>query len=57
MPRTMTHTMHDCTPPLSSQVEYLDLLLMHWPDAWLPGSDVKTGNIKIDTETTLVDTW
>jgi hypothetical protein len=42
--------------PLPPQVSQLDLLLMHWPDTWLPGSDPK-GPINVDAEWTLEDTW
>ncbi|KAH8898588.1 aldo/keto reductase [Thozetella sp. PMI_491] len=34
-------------------VEYLDLYLIHWPVAFLPGP----GNTELDHETTLQDTW
>eukprot|EP00877_Chromochloris_zofingiensis_P000424 jgi/Chrzof1/10382/Cz04g39250.t1 len=38
--------------------EYLDLFLVHWPEAWLPGSDINDlDSIKEDTEVTLQDTW
>jgi diketogulonate reductase-like aldo/keto reductase len=37
-------------------VKSLDLLLMHWPDAWLPGSHCD-GPVTPDTETSLLDTW
>lgn len=33
-------------------VQQLDLLLMHWPDAWVPGSDKEP-----DTSVTLEETW
>ena len=33
-------------------VARLDLLLMHWPDAWVPGSDKQP-----DTEVTIEQTW
>lgn len=33
-------------------VQHLDLLLMHWPDAWVPGSDKQP-----DTEVTIEQTW
>ncbi len=33
-------------------VEKLDLLLMHWPDAWVPGSDKEP-----DAEVTIEETW
>jgi hypothetical protein len=36
-------------------VSRLDLLLVHWPEAWLPGSTVKEW--KDDTGVTLEDTW
>ncbi len=36
--------------------EYLDLLLVHWPEAWLPGSDI-SGEVKPDDSITLEDTW
>lgn len=35
---------------------YLDLLMVHWPEAWLPGSDIQ-GEVKPDTEVTLLQTW
>ena len=33
-------------------VQRLDLLLMHWPDAWAPGSDKQR-----DDSVTLEETW
>ena len=33
-------------------VQRLDLLLMHWPDAWVPGSDKQR-----DDSVTLEETW
>src|SRR5260221_7389085 len=42
---------------------YLDLYLMHWPVAFVPGRGAfpkRAGNpdeVEIDTETSLVDTW
>ncbi|GBF92732.1 alcohol dehydrogenase [Raphidocelis subcapitata] len=36
-------------------VERLDLLLVHWPEAWLPGSTITEW--KDDAEATLADTW
>jgi hypothetical protein len=38
-------------------VSYLDLLLVHWPESWLPGSDISSGNIQPDQGWTLLDTW
>jgi alcohol dehydrogenase (NADP+) len=38
-------------------VDALDLLLVHWPEAWMPGSDAKAGTIVPDPETTLEVTW
>lgn len=35
---------------------YLDLCLIHWPEAWLPGSDIN-GQVMPDTEVTLQQTW
>eukprot|EP00891_Asterochloris_glomerata_P008518 jgi/Astpho2/8518/gw1.00125.50.1_t len=32
--------------------EYLDIFLMHWPDAWMPGSDKEP-----DNTVTILDTW
>ena len=32
--------------------EYLDIYLMHWPDAWVPGSDMEP-----DNTVTILDTW
>ena len=39
-------------------VAYLDLLLLHWPEAWLPSADFfsKTANPG-DTEVTLLEMW
>eukprot|EP00879_Flechtneria_rotunda_P030345 GHRR01032968.1.p1 GENE.GHRR01032968.1~~GHRR01032968.1.p1 ORF type:complete len:299 (+),score=105.12 GHRR01032968.1:711-1607(+) len=37
-------------------VEQLDLVLVHWPFAWLPGSDFK-GIVTPDPSVSLVDTW
>ncbi|KAG6830943.1 hypothetical protein H0H87_006704 [Tephrocybe sp. NHM501043] len=43
--------------------DYLDLYLIHWPIAFPPGNglypphSIKEGEVAIDTETTLVDTW
>jgi diketogulonate reductase-like aldo/keto reductase len=37
---------------------YVDCVLVHWPEAWLPGSDIKAPEtIKIDEEVTLLETW
>ncbi|KAG6827177.1 hypothetical protein H0H93_015790, partial [Arthromyces matolae] len=44
-------------------VDYVDLYLVHWPIAFPPGNGfypphaTKEGEVVIDTETTLVDTW
>mgnify|MGYP001807013722 CR=1 FL=1 len=38
-------------------IEQLDLVLMHWPEAWLPSSDMDKGNIHPDTSITLLETW
>lgn len=38
-------------------VDQLDLLLLHWPDAWLPGSDPDKGQVSPDTSVTLIDAW
>lgn len=37
-------------------VEQLDLLLLHWPEAWLPGSEV-AGPVHPDTSITLLEAW
>ena len=37
-------------------VDYLDLLLIHWPEAWTPDSDLE-GAITADEGVTLLDTW
>ncbi|GLB37917.1 putative aldehyde reductase [Lyophyllum shimeji] len=43
--------------------DYLDLYLVHWPISFPPGNGLfpphptKEGEVAIDTETTLVDTW
>lgn len=37
-------------------VDYLDLLLIHWPEAWTPDSDLD-GAITADEGVTLLDTW
>ncbi|KAG5642206.1 hypothetical protein DXG03_003397 [Asterophora parasitica] len=43
--------------------DYLDLYLIHWPIAFPPGNGLnpphatKEGEVAIDTETSLVDTW
>eukprot|EP00775_Hariotina_reticulata_P007634 gene7634-7836_t len=37
-------------------LQQLDLLLVHWPEAWLPGSEV-FGEVHPDTSVTLLDTW
>jgi diketogulonate reductase-like aldo/keto reductase len=37
-------------------VDQLDLLLLHWPEAWLPGSD-PTGEVHPDTSVTLMEAW
>ncbi|KAF8058699.1 NADP-dependent oxidoreductase domain-containing protein [Lyophyllum atratum] len=43
--------------------DYLDLYLVHWPIAFPPGNGLfpphptKEGEVAIDTETSLVDTW
>ncbi|KAG5733812.1 Aldehyde reductase 1, partial [Termitomyces sp. T112] len=44
-------------------IEYLDLYLVHWPIAFPPGNGLnpphltKAGELAIDTQTTLVETW
>ncbi|KAJ7502672.1 NADP-dependent oxidoreductase domain-containing protein [Mycena galericulata] len=44
-------------------VDYLDLYLIHWPVAFIPGNGLfppnpeKEGQIALDLETSLVDTW
>jgi len=43
------------TPTSTRQTDYLDLLLVHWPEAWLPGSTLD--DYQTDAEVTLVDTW
>ena len=37
-------------------VDQLDLLLLHWPEAWLPGSD-PNGEVHPDTSITLLEAW
>jgi hypothetical protein len=37
-------------------IEQLDLVLMHWPEAWLPGSDPEK-EIQPDTSITLLEAW
>lgn len=37
-------------------VDQLDLLLLHWPEAWLPGSD-PNGEVHPDTSVTLLEAW
>jgi diketogulonate reductase-like aldo/keto reductase len=37
-------------------VDQLDLLLLHWPEAWAPDSD-PDGEVHIDTSVTLMDAW
>lgn len=34
----------------------LDLVLLHWPEAWLPGSD-PNGEVHPDTSITLLEAW
>ncbi|KAF8835720.1 Aldo/keto reductase, partial [Paxillus ammoniavirescens] len=40
---------------------YLDLYLVHWPAAFVPGNGLfplkSDGEVQLDTETSLVDTW
>jgi diketogulonate reductase-like aldo/keto reductase len=39
-------------------VDFVDCAMVHWPEAWLPGSDIRSPEtIKADTEVTLLDTW
>ncbi|KAJ7125394.1 Aldo/keto reductase [Mycena epipterygia] len=44
-------------------IEYLDLYLIHWPVAFVPGQGIypphptKPGQVALDTETSLVETW
>lgn len=39
-------------------VDFVDCVMVHWPEAWLPGSDIRNPEtIKPDTEVTLLDTW
>ncbi|KAJ7731301.1 NADP-dependent oxidoreductase domain-containing protein [Mycena maculata] len=44
-------------------VDYLDLYLIHWPVAFVPGKGLypphptKEGEVELDLETSLVDTW
>ncbi|KAJ7478604.1 NADP-dependent oxidoreductase domain-containing protein [Mycena galericulata] len=44
-------------------VEYIDLYLIHWPVAFVPGNGLfpphpaKKGEVALDLETSLVDTW
>jgi diketogulonate reductase-like aldo/keto reductase len=37
-------------------IDQLDLLLLHWPEAWLPGSD-PNGAVHPDTSVTLLEAW
>jgi diketogulonate reductase-like aldo/keto reductase len=37
-------------------IDQLDLLLLHWPEAWLPGSD-PNGEVHPDTSVTLLEAW
>ncbi|KAG8220457.1 NADP-dependent oxidoreductase domain-containing protein [Butyriboletus roseoflavus] len=43
-------------------LDYLDLYLVHWPVAFAPGKGLSpvnqsTGEVELDTKTSLVDTW
>ncbi|KAK2879975.1 hypothetical protein FQN49_000701 [Arthroderma sp. PD_2] len=43
-------------------VSYLDLYLVHWPVAFIPGDvplpkDPETGQLQLDTQVTMKDTW
>ena len=37
-------------------VDALDLVLLHWPEAWLPGSD-PNGEVHPDNTVTLLQAW
>lgn len=37
-------------------VDQLDLLLLHWPEAWLPSSDPEA-EVHLDTSVTLLEAW
>jgi len=39
-------------------LDYVDCAVVHWPEAWLPGSDIRAPEtIRPDTEVTLLETW
>jgi diketogulonate reductase-like aldo/keto reductase len=39
-------------------LDYVDCVLVHWPEAWLPGSDIRAPETIVpDTEVTLLETW
>jgi diketogulonate reductase-like aldo/keto reductase len=37
-------------------LQQLDLVLVHWPEAWAAGSEAK-GTVTPDDSISLVDTW
>eukprot|EP00878_Enallax_costatus_P042491 GHUV01049870.1.p1 GENE.GHUV01049870.1~~GHUV01049870.1.p1 ORF type:complete len:360 (+),score=108.37 GHUV01049870.1:232-1311(+) len=37
-------------------LQQVDLVLMHWPEAWTPDSDIR-GTVTPDTSISLIDTW